>query len=369
MNDPYRGPALTTGTNAGISYNVWDYTELAFMSRLACAMDNKLARYAFHRTLRFAARLKIEELFDDLAQQPVWRAYRLNTKEMIIEADGLFVLASGGVKRDYCSFYFRTWADSLTKATEAHATILACVGANQLSEPTMFSINWQFLTGKGELQGARIEEVADDLLYDEAYPGLEGGVNDFIRRYLKAPEPVLVLQGPPGTGKTRLIRALLGEMSRRNGRRIEALYTGEMKAMESDELFVRFITGNEQVFVVEDADYLLRPRASGNTNLHRFLTLADGIVRAQGRKIIFSTNLPNIGDLDDALVRPGRCFARLMIRNLSAEEACALLVRLGADNIVGVNEALSTIRAAEKKVYSLAEVYGMLRQQQKFPSS
>jgi ATP-dependent 26S proteasome regulatory subunit len=27
------------------------------------------------------------------------------------------------------------------------------------------------------------------------------------------------------------------------------------------------------------------------------------------RKIIFSTNLPNVGDLDDALVRPGRCFA------------------------------------------------------------
>jgi hypothetical protein len=29
------------------------------------------------------------------------------------------------------------------------------------------------------------------------------------------------------------------------------------------------------------------------------------VVRSQGRKIIFSTNLPNVGDLDEALIRPG----------------------------------------------------------------
>jgi len=42
-----------------------------------------------------------------------------------------------------------------------------------------------------------------------------------------------------------------------------------------------------------------------NVDLHRFLAIADGVVRAQGRKIIFTTNLPSVGDIDDALVRPG----------------------------------------------------------------
>jgi ATPase family associated with various cellular activities (AAA) len=115
---------------------------------------------------------------------------------------------------------------------------------------------------------------------------------------------------PPGTGKTRLIRAILGEMSRRKGEQAECLYTGDMKALESDGIFVKFITGTHDAFVVEDADHLLKPRADGNQHLHRFLTIADGVVRSQGRKIIFSTNLPNIGDLDEALIRPGRCFAR-----------------------------------------------------------
>jgi ATP-dependent 26S proteasome regulatory subunit len=57
-------------------------------------------------------------------------------------------------------------------------------------------------------------------------------------------------------------------------------------------------------------------RANGNVDLHRFLAVADGVVRAQGRKIIFTTNPPNIGDIDEALVRPGRCFATVRTRPL-----------------------------------------------------
>ena len=48
----------------------------------------------------------------------------------------------------------------------------------------------------------------------------------------------------------------------------------------------------------------------------RILMIADGVVRAQNRKIIFTTNLPNIGSIDDALLRPGRCFATMHMRSL-----------------------------------------------------
>lgn len=54
-------------------------------------------------------------------------------------------------------------------------------------------------------------------------------------------------------------------------------------------------------------------------------------MRAQGRKIIFTTNLPNINDVDAALLRPGRCFATVRTRPLSRDEAAALLLRLLAD--------------------------------------
>jgi SpoVK/Ycf46/Vps4 family AAA+-type ATPase len=224
----------------------------------------------------------------------------------------------------------------------------------------MFSIDWHFLTGKGELQSAAIEELADDVLHDEAYPELPGGVNAFIRSYLDAPETVLVLQGPPGTGKTRLIRAILGEISRRNGGQAQALYTGDKKALENDEIFVKFITGWDDAFVVEDADHLLKPRADGNEHLHRFLTIADGVVRSQGRKIIFSTNLPNVGDLDEALIRPGRCFARIHVRNLTVAEAKALAEEIAAGDAEKQARAALAFAAGDRK-RSLAEIYQVLR--------
>jgi SpoVK/Ycf46/Vps4 family AAA+-type ATPase len=244
------------------------------------------------------------------------------------------------------------WAAGIAAADEVKARLLAKAGSTRITEP-MFSVEWTFLTSHG-LDSAYIEELADDALRDLAYPELRGGVQGFIARYLDAPETVLVLQGPPGTGKTRLIRGILGEISRRkcDGEEACALYTVDMKALACDEIYVRFITGRQDAFVVEDADHLLKPRADGNEHLHRFLTIADGVVRSQGRKIIFSTNLPNVGDLDEALIRPGRCFARVHVRNLSTAEAQALAQEIGG---------AGKFAAAEGRRHSLAEVYRALR--------
>jgi len=353
-----RTAELVSGSRfaAGLSQDVWDFADLALKMRFAHALEEGVTRYPIHRSLRFAARLELEALFDDLALNLGWEAQRLDSAAMILDADGLFISARGGRKSDYCSCLFGIWALTPQRAEQARAAILERVGAARIREP-MFSIDWHFLTARGELQSASIEEMADDVLHDQAYPGLAGGVSDFIGRYLDAKETVLVLQGPPGTGKTRLIRAILGEISRRNGGQAQALYTGDQKALESDEIFVEFITGWDDAFVVEDADHLLKPRAAGNENLHRFLAIADGVVRAQGRKIIFSTNLPNIGDLDDALTRPGRCFARVHVRELSPAEAAALLEQLCRAESGRATRSRNLLSASGRKSHSLADIY------------
>jgi hypothetical protein len=80
-----------------------------------------------------------------------------------------------------------------------------------------------------------------------------------------------------------------------------------MRALETDEIFVDSITCNHDAFVIQDSDQLLLARSNRNVELHRFLGVADGVVRAQGRKIIVTTMLLNIGDIGEALERPGRC--------------------------------------------------------------
>lgn len=341
---------------SGLSQDLWSFSDLVLKTRLARALEEGVTRYPIYRSMRFAARLKLETLFDDLALNLGWQAQRISGESLLLDTEGLFISARGGRKADYCSCSFELWAAGVAQAEQAREAILARVGDARIVEP-MFSIDWHFLTSKGELESADIEELADDVLLDAAYPELGDGVARFIQGYLDAPETVLVLQGPPGTGKTRLIRAILGEISRRQGGEAQALYTGDKKALESDQIFVKFITGWDNAFVIEDADHLLKSRASGNENLHRFLTIADGVVRSQGRKIIFSTNLPNVGDLDDALIRPGRCHARVNVRELVQAEAQALLGELHANDAQAAERAWSGLSAVSKKHYSLAEIY------------
>lgn len=349
--------------NSTFLQNVWDFADLTLKARFARALEDGASRYPVARTLRVAARADLEQLFDDLALNLGWSAQRLDSGIMILDSPDCFVSAHGGRKADYCSCFFGIWAKSPRHAEAARAAILDRIGDAQIREP-MFSVDWHFLTNKAELQSVNIEEMANDVLSDEAYPDLRGGVTAFIDRFLSASETVLVLQGAPGTGKTRLIRAILGEMSRRKNGRAQALYTGDMKALESDEIFVKFITGWDDAFVVEDADHLLKPRAEGNENLHRFLAIADGVIRAQGRKIIFSTNLPNMGDLDDALVRPGRCFARIIMRALLPAESKRLLASLCSGDearFAGAMEALSANNGRTRTVADIYKAFGTVR--------
>jgi energy-coupling factor transporter ATP-binding protein EcfA2 len=276
-------------------------------------------------------------------------------------------MVDGVRNSEYCSFIFRIWADSIERAEQIKKSILALTKDHQMTSP-MVSICWAFLTAKGDLKKVYIEELVDDTLYDEAYPELEGGVAKFITDFLASSESILVLQGQPGTGKTRLIRSILGAMAKQKDTKVSALYTGDKKSMESDEIFVEFVTGEEEVFVIEDADYILKPRSDGNEHLHRFLTIADGVVRSQGRKIIFSTNLSNLGDIDDALIRPGRCFARIMFREHTKSEAVKLLERLCGGNIQRAQVMSAQLAESDKNTYSLAEIYKRFEQSNRLES-
>ena len=346
-------------TMVGINLRAYRAGYAVWASRFVKGLDEGASRYPIYRELRFAARVELEVLLDAIALDESWRVERIDSGDLVIDGDGLFVIAYGSRKAEYCSCTFYMWAADVARVEAAKQRIFDHAGSTRITEP-MFTIHWTFLTSHGELESASIEEIASDVLHDAAYPEIKGGVRGFIERYLDSPETVLVLQGPPGTGKTRLIRAILAAISRRKGEPAKALYTGDMRALQSDEVFVKFITGADDAFVVEDADHVLKPRADGNDHLHRFLTIADGVVRAQGRKVVFSTNLPNVGDLDDALVRPGRCFARVHVRRLTSEEAGTLAREIAAGDPGKVRQASSTF-AAEKRGHSLAEVYQAMK--------
>lgn len=328
-------------------------------SLMATAHTRRDATFSIMREAQMTVRRDPGQLLDQLAVCGEWLVLRPYLTTLIIWATGVFGTIEADGSREHCTVSIEVWTDTAERGDATVERILAGIRSHQITD-VAFSLNWRFLDGQGRVACATTEERASDELVDEAYPNLLG-VYPFVQEYLNSPETVLVLQGSPGTGKTRLIRAILSAISQRRGEKADVLYTGDSDVLKSDEVFLQFIGGDYRAFVVEDADHLLAPRSEGNHTLHRFLNIADGIASAHGKKIIFSTNLPNMRDIDEALVRPGRCFAHLYLEELQAAEASQLLDRLCEQNPELRSAALAHLSLNSRKSFSVAEVYSAFR--------
>ena len=342
--------------NVNLEQSLYYLGDAIVRARAIQGCDFDLRQLPAHRTMRWSVSGKITAFFDRLSMEEMFAPLRVSESVTLLHAPGAFVYAHGHDKGNYCSCWFSLWAESPARATEIADHIDRVAGELRLRNEA-FTIDWQFTNSSGELRGASFQELGDPALLDEAYPSLGDSVRGFISSFLDAPECVLILLGPPGTGKTRLVRAILAELSRRKGENAEVMYTADRKALSNDEIFVDFITGSHDVFVIEDTDNLLKARASGNDEMHRFLSIADGVARSQGRKIIFTTNLPNVTDIDEALVRPGRCFAVKTLRGLDGAEADILARRLCGDDETRLARARAALDATKGKSRSLAQVY------------
>ncbi len=86
------------------------------------------------------------------------------------------------------------------------------------------------------------------------------------------------------------------------------------------------------------------------------MNVGDGLVTTKNKKMIFSTNLPSIHDIDPALLRPGRCFDIVNFNLLNTEQAIALAKRLDVE-----------FDRNDSGQYSIAEVFNKQSQSMKKP--
>lgn len=172
----------------------------------------------------------------------------------------------------------------------------------------------------------------------EMFPFLPRPLADYYAAYARASAAILLLIGPPGTGKTSFIRGFLQHGGH------DALVCVDPALLQTDLPLTEFLTSAADVFVLEDADALLTSRRSGNTLMHRLLSVSDGLITLAGKKLIFSSNLDDPADVDPALLRPGRCFDVLRFRLLEAAEAGALAAAAG---VTAPSDAARRYSAAE----------------------
>jgi len=231
--------------------------------------------------------------------------------------------------------------DVRASGDEAFVDLIVALVESKFSVVTSY-IEWIY---SGDGQSVNVPLNRERLPVDEMYPFLNGeSLESYYKRYMESSANILLLIGPPGTGKTTFIRGLLAHTDS------SAIVSYDANILDKDGFFARFIEDDASIMVLEDSDAFLKSRSDGNTMMHRFLNVGDGLVTTKGKKMVFSTNLPSIRDIDSALVRPGRCFDIVTFDLLTVAEAQALATKLGVTLPVRP-------RGKETQKYSIAEVF------------
>ena len=145
------------------------------------------------------------------------------------------------------------------------------------------------------------------------------------------PKSVLHLNGKPhgekGSGKTSAIRHLLSNTDKKY-----ILVTNAIAAHMAEPEFIAFMMENkDSIFILEDCEQILMAREENRFGgaISNILNMSDGLMSDIFNIKFICTFNTDISNIDEALLRPGRCFVNYEFKALSKDKSTKLLESLG----------------------------------------
>jgi ATPase family associated with various cellular activities (AAA) len=176
---------------------------------------------------------------------------------------------------------------------------------------------------------------------------------------------LLLWHGDPGTGKTYALRALGWEW--REWCRLHYVTDPEAFFSERADYMLEVLVGEEEdeeesdrwrLVILEDTGELLAADAKERTGqgLSRLLNVVDGILGQGLRVLVLMTTNEPFRRLHEAVVRPGRCAAKIHFRAFTTEEAAEWLGRRGGEEAPSNSMTLARLYSGDSQDEATVDV-------------
>jgi len=285
---------------------------------------------------------------------------------VVLESDDYMITFDSyeNKKKISICFYFNSYQES--------KEIFDIIQSFQDKDDEIFvSVASYFYDGQKQLKATENIKIKDDFSNNslEYYPFID--IPEMFKQYSMSDSNILLLCGIPGTGKTRMgdafMKHLLDITDVQLANKREVIHTEEnadgtideidIITQESEGVKVAYIKNEEiladdlfwntlkeeeyHLVFLDDLDYSLLPRTQNistsediqkNKFISNLLSFTDGIFDKVGNKtkFIITTNRP-VTDIDTAVLRKGRTFDILELRELKHEEAGEIWIKSGLD--------------------------------------
>jgi len=162
--------------------------------------------------------------------------------------------------------------------------------------------------------------------YNDDFKPIYDDIVDFLESDERR-SGLIVLNGEPGTGKTYFIRHIITKCPNNY-----ILIPPSIASNLSSPEFMTFLVENRNsVFILEDCESVIKDRTISDfaNAVSAVLNMSDGLMSDIFNGKFICTFNADLNQVDEAILRKGRCFAEYEFGKLSKDKATNLLHKLG----------------------------------------